>query len=68
MIRSVIQNPKALSSKILELGGEEMEMCVCVCACVGRAEGEEGCVYGAHCTFGNVVIGVRQCCDRSGYT
>lgn len=29
MIRSVIQNPKALSSKNLERGGDEMGMCVC---------------------------------------
>lgn len=28
VIRSVIQNPKALSSKILERGGDEMGMCV----------------------------------------
>ena len=34
VIRSVIQNPKALSSKILERGGDEMGMCVCVCVCV----------------------------------
>lgn len=37
VIRSVIQNPKALSCKILERGGDEMKMCVCVCVyeCVG---------------------------------
>ena len=38
VIQSVIQNPKALSSKILERGGDEMRMCVsvraCVCVCV----------------------------------
>lgn len=36
--------------------------CVGVCVCVG------GCVYGARCTFGYVVIGVRQCSDILGYT
>lgn len=30
VIQSVIQNPKALSSKILERGGDEMGMYVCV--------------------------------------
>lgn len=39
--RSVIQNPKALSSEILERGGDEMEMYVCVCVCVNREGG--GC-------------------------
>lgn len=57
VIRSVIQNPKALSSEIWERGGDQMGTCVRVCVCVCK-EGRVGGALIRACTQPSAHLGM----------